>query len=304
MFKHYHLLSWITLVLVSLTGCLVDPDSVPEVFTLDTNKLNLHTYQSGDWITYEVSGNDQATNASIRGQLSVSWTSNIPLQKPLGATGTIDVLKETTILSIDPGPVEFSNGIVRYISQESTDTNKLGTYYVHAYDDVDVGKYFWLSTQEAPDNFDKLTKIESLTSPFPVNGSTSIYWAPQYWALQGCDGSSQCNSPSVAQIIQENTVESIDNVDTNLGRFEAYRISFSDAGTNTNSANLLLDIRHFCAARNSIDIFTISSNGKIWVAPEVGIIKYDFFCLNLTSNETTKFVASISGTNITLPARQ
>jgi hypothetical protein len=303
MFKHYYLLLCITLVLISLVGCLVDQDNVPQVFIIDTNNLNLHTYQSGDWITYEVSGNDQATDAPIRGQLAINWSSNPPILKPLGETDRIDVLKETSVLSINTGPDEFNNGMVRYVSQESTDSSKLGTYYVHAYDDVAVDKYFWLSSKQVPINYGEFEAetVPSIISPLATSIVANAY---TYWALQGCDGSSQCNSVAVAQIGQQYTVGSIENADTSLGRFEAYRINFSDSGTNTNSAGLLLDIRHFCAARNSVDIFTINSSGKFWVHPEVGIIKYDFFCLNLTNNETTKFIASISGTNITLPEKK
>lgn len=281
-----------TCILLGLSGCLVDEDSIPPTYIRTTDTL--HIYESGDFLSYTVSGTNLSNSSPISGELVVRWSAHNDLAKPLNKGGLIPVLQETTTLTINTGPVAYNDAVVRYISQEDDIVSvKLGTLRVHAFEDA--GEYLWLNNDGDLYSYEA---IEVLLSPI-TKGQTPVY---TFFTLAGCDGKVPCDV-STAQIEESYQVKALEKIVTDLGKFEAYKINISNLATNyLNGADYYLyDIRHFCANVNADTLLPSSSNGTIWIFPEIGIVKYKIFCTNPTSGESTLFTASLNHTNIELP---
>lgn len=270
-----------TCILLGLSGCLVDEDSIPPTYIRTTDTL--HIYESGDFLSYTVSGTNLSNSSPISGELVVRWSAHNDLAKPLNKGGLIPVLQETTTLTI----TGYNDTVVRYISQETAIAGgKQGTVRLHAFEDAGVDEYLWLNSDGDLSSYEA---IDVFLSPVAI-GPAPAY---TFYTLPGCDRQASCDL-STASISESYEVLESATVTTELGRFEAYKIYINYLTVIYQNGSYLYDIRHFCANVNT------TSSGTIWVFPEVGIVKYEIFCTNPTSGYTL-FNASLNSTNIGLP---
>jgi hypothetical protein len=274
--------------LVLLSGCLVNGGEQKTYYrTTDV----LHIYKAGDFIEYNVYGPSTSANGTyvppMSGTLHVQWYSTPELTDPLNPTGdTIPVLKEVSTLTINGSTTET----VRYISQDTD-----GTMYLHAFfNDV----YYWANeTTDTKAPPTELTKVKLWQSPFIATGDNI---SNTFQVYDHCDNTATPCGVRLGSQTETDKVESSDaNIETNLGVFNTFRVSFS-GNKQIDPTNkvfpLNLDVRNSCGLGN------VNFSGLANVFPEIGVIFMSVSCSALPAGYPSfSYSFEFKRSNISLP---
>lgn len=260
-----------------LSSCLVEKDKIVEKIARKTDTLRL--YQNGDFIDYNLTAIISA-NGDIpitqNGIVRIKWESTSPLQDPITPETTYAVLKETTTLTYE-GSTQPDSTVVRYISQVTTapvdpTAPGVGSVLLHAIDDGTDQYWPYPPNTTTPTNSAVIRPV-IIESPLAI-GTNSPY---DYSILQ-CLNTGLCDAEIYT--LNESRFEVVGDtreISTNLGIFSnPFEINF--LGTTTpNGApviEFLGDMRDACGTSSD----QISHEGKIFVIPEIGVIRMEHTC--------------------------
>ena len=295
------------LIATGLTACNSSTD--PQDIIVPRASDNLRLIQDGDYMEFTVTGTltdhtldrDPTFNninltgntfctpkiveseQPFSGTLRIEWSANAPLAEPLIGAGTVDVMKQTTTLSLD---INTPVTTTEYISQDAT----TGSISLHAFDnDPTLSQYYWVSTAskeqtttdgggttttETVADLENIVSPVILTSPLPASGTSDAV----YYVNQGCDASSAACAESIRRYTNNLTFigEQAGGLRTALGNYNPlgylYRGALQD--TNSSSVSAMLDMRGFCNTQESF------FSGVAWVLPEVGLLELNNACVS------------------------
>ena len=256
--------SVVTLALLS--GCLVHSNG-GKTFFRETDSI--HLYQPGDFIEYSVSGTfgtGISAFHSVSGTLRIDWSSpNNPLLDPV--TGSpVDVLKEISTLSVDGGEIKT----VRYISQDAD-----GTVHLHAYDKDSTHSY-WVNDAKSASTTAAMNPVTLLQSPLVVSG---ISYSNTFYLFDDCNYPGGCPTYLGYQAETDKVESNNENVQTDPGVFNTFRVSFSgskfvDPSSGISAFPIELDPRSSCGIGN--DNFSGTAN----FFPQVGVVAMYVSCIS------------------------
>jgi len=273
----------------------VDPD-------LDPVKVGdiLRKYTPLDEIQYSVTG--VANTVPVTGTLIVDWNDHAPLQTPVSNSAIITVLEEVAALNVGA----ITSTTYRYIEQNAAGSNK-GEMFLWAYGDAsNPNTFYWTNDNEAL--LSQVQKISLFDSPIDTVALTNapIVKDIKHYPMLDCASNNNGCLEKFASFVEKDTTTRSTIVETIKGTFfEAYEIEIDSStivthiGTKSNLPfPTPLDFRSACSNGALSD--SIRFNGKMWMFPQVGIVKYAIECIsaqgfyNLTYN--------LKNINILLPA--
>ncbi len=281
----------------------VDPDLAP-VTVGDI----LRIYTPFDTIQYAVSGVSNV--APISGTLTIDWGgkgSYTILQNPIDNTA-ITTLEEKAELTAMTGIPSSTSTTYRYIEQDTSGSTK-GSMYLWAFSNgISPGvTYYWTNESDTI-----LTNVQNISIYDSPVDTASLANAPiikdiTHFPMIGCSPTSNNCIEKFAKYSEKNTTTKTTVIETIRGTFfEAYEIEIDSASVarmgNSSIAPLPipLDFRHACS--NGANNDSISFSGKMWMFPEVGIVKYQINCnsSSVTAN-SYNLTFDFMNSNIPLP---
>ena len=281
----------ILLAFISITalgGCLVKKQD-PVLIARTTD--NLRVYQPDDYINYFVTATTVpliGTPSTLTGTLRVEWIQHADLIRPV--TGTpVPVIQEVTTLNL--GGAASNEGTVRYISQDAN-----GEITLHALEAPGTDVHYWLSDLGVGDLSTTASSVFFYSPIVP-----GIKPQTNFVVMDDCEGNANCASEVGRYIDDQNVVGDSVSVTSNLGIFvNPFQINFSGSSTPSPAPlPITFDIRNVCDT--NITQHGDAGNGRMYVMPEIGMIRMENTCRSVISNDVVIYTITISNTNIPLP---
>lgn len=291
-------LRWGLVILSSagVSACLVG-DDITKNYTISLPS-KLPTYADGHYINfnyelYQVPSSGYTT--STQGGIEMTWALS-SLILPFSSEVRTPVLQQ----QVTETNIEGERIAIQYITQDPTS----GSILLNAFKGVMTSSSYWPDSNgglAAPDVPETRTIF---SSPIDDGAGGSLVGIPQHsgGALDfTVMGSCTSTCTQAAQFtFSDYTIAGIDNIETPLGTFEAYRLHIS--GTLTPSAVIsetaYFDYRVSCGTAGSTAQVTF--DGNVWIYPPIGPVKLQNLCSTTVSGSprVVNFVAQISSTNL------
>ena len=287
-------------VSILLSGCLVDKKKPEDVVKISRTTDTLRIYQAGDFVDYYVTAviNTQASTTVRYGTLRIQWDNTADLTDPITPTETYSVLKETTTLTYD-GSTQPDAIVTRYISQVTTapinpSEPGIGSIILHAIDDPADDKDYWPYPDGTTPSTSPVIRPIIIKSPLVVSSTF-----PASYSIMECNNGLCANEIYNFTDTNFTVVGDTQEVTTDLGIFSnPFELSFLGVtvpAVGAPAVSFLGDIRDACGT--SADRITHSDN--MFVMPEIGMVKMNNTCTNITSGESVIYNIRARDTNIT-----
>lgn len=284
-----------------LASCLVTQDKLK--FYSITLPAKWPTYVDGHYIDFIydiflVRGVPQPTAGSIRW----SWEQSYQLLPFTGNTLT-PVMRFTVAERLGDGEKKS----IQYTTQDGT-----GSMFLHATEGIGSTatmvrqNSYWAHNAITLTN--PATPISQQLFWSPINDGSSVNiigenMAPTEWHLVGPCETANCPHAATLNFTElrinqpTNDPSAIEEIETPIGKFEAYRFDYS--GSVTIAAGLqqvppFFDYRMSCWTAGEQGV--IYFNGSIWIYPPIGPVKLDNGCI--FKSDQTYYSARVSKTNL------
>lgn len=275
----------LAITLVSISGCLVDEDSVASIKYRSTDTLR--TLTGGEFFDYVVYGQittPQGISQTFEGSLNVTYTLD-SLPNPLNIGGNVSVIREDSTLTL--GASVYT--LTRFLQQDFS-----GSILVLAVRTGGVGGTIYRTGENSILNNPHAINILSS----PVQSTPGLIMTNvEYQYMQGCEAPAT-TCAGVTQTIRDITITYQGDADVTTfdGRFQALRIDYDGLFLGPLSPNTptLFDLRGAC------DENTAMFFGSTYVFPEVGIVFMDNSCTSIAGGGH-RYTASLVNTNVTIP---
>ena len=303
----------ITLTAVALTGCLVTKKE-PEPPSYRKSD-NLHVYQQGDWIRYNVFATiiaGSGSNDYRSGVLEIRWDDYAFLPSPDGnlsnGGNNYEVIKKRYLFCLDGAScIPTETRVIQYIHQDDPVTTTAGTERLVAMGGLPALQYYWLNTTGgsaiAPANPNNditggQETVITLKSPLFITDEYMV----DYFLMDNCyTGAPGCQDnvgefTNLIKVVGDGT-----QVNTNIGNYaNPFEITFegrvvpdTDVG---GQLPLTFDIFDLCTDKNS------EHSGSMYIVPEIGVIQLRNTCLDTGTGDIILYDITVDSISSSITA--